>query len=59
MAYLGAGMLLASLVERFEVALDQPAAEVTYDVGLTLWTVSGVKLRFETRKGRNEAYPVS
>ena len=49
MAYLGAGLLLTSLLDRFDIALDQPAAEVTYDIGLTLWTKDGVRVAFRRR----------
>eukprot|EP00308_Calcidiscus_leptoporus_P002948 CAMPEP_0119382908 /NCGR_PEP_ID=MMETSP1334-20130426/75679_1 /TAXON_ID=127549 /ORGANISM="Calcidiscus leptoporus, Strain RCC1130" /LENGTH=99 /DNA_ID=CAMNT_0007403541 /DNA_START=1 /DNA_END=300 /DNA_ORIENTATION=+ len=50
MAYLGAGLLLTALLQRFDIEMTRPAHEVTYDVGLTLWTKGGVFIRFRDRK---------
>jgi len=49
MAYLGSGLLLTTLLSRYDVALADPAESITYDVGLTLWTENGVRMRFTER----------
>ena len=51
MAYLGAGMMLTSLLERYDVSLAQSPESVLYDVGITLWTQTGVRIRFQRREG--------
>ena len=52
MAYLSAGLLLSSLISRYDFHLADPVDSVTYDVGLTLWTVHGVRVRFQPRECR-------
>mmetsp|Transcript_18680 Transcript_18680/g.59504 ORF Transcript_18680/g.59504 Transcript_18680/m.59504 type:complete len:480 (-) Transcript_18680:229-1668(-) len=57
MAYLGAGLLVTSLLERFDFSLARPAHETTYDIGLTLWAKGGVFLRCRHRD-RQDALPL-
>ena len=40
-----ASLVLAFLVDRYELALADPAREVTYEVGLTMTAKDGVWLR--------------
>ena len=51
MAYLGAGLALSALLQDYDVSLPQPAESVTYDIGLTLWSKGGIRVRFTRRPG--------
>lgn len=49
-AYLGAGVVLSELLERFDFELETPRDEVGYDTGLTLWIHGGLNVRFRERE---------
>ena len=49
MAYLGAGLLLTSLLARFDLQLAE-GREVTYGTGVTLWVHGGLHVRFRERE---------
>ena len=48
MAYLGAGLLLTSLLSRFDLQLADER-EVIYGCGVTLWVHGGLHVRFRER----------
>ena len=49
-AYIGAGVMLASLVQRFDFELAAEEAPLC-DTGLTLWIKGGLPVRFKKRRG--------
>lgn len=49
MAYLGAGLLLTQLLSHFDLELMDDPSQITYDIGLTLWTPHGLRVRFRER----------
>lgn len=48
-AYLGAGLLLTLLLDRFDFELCEPDVEPIYDTGLTLWVLGGLKVLLKAR----------
>ena len=56
MAYLGAGLLLTSLLARFDLQLAEER-EVIYGCGVTLWVHGGLHVRFRERRSRPRAEP--
>lgn len=49
-AYLGAGIVLTALLERFDVRLVTPPEEVEHDTGLTLWIHGGLDVQIVPRE---------